>query len=75
MYHTIEFAADSVLDLATSPKQPLERVQVRRGTRLLAQIKSYVAELEEGPVEMADLYFEDGTTTQGIRWAWFFFVE
>jgi hypothetical protein len=32
-------------------------------------------EAEDGPVEVADLFFQDGTTTRGIRFASFSFVE
>ena len=75
MYHTIEFAVTAVVDLEVSPKKPLERLRVRPGTRLKAQIKPYVAETEDGLVEVADLFFEDGTTTRQVRFAWFSFVE
>jgi hypothetical protein len=75
MYHTIEFHEAMALDLEISRKKPLERVTLKRGARLQAQIRPYVAETEEGPVEMADLFFEDGSATRGVRFASFCFVE
>jgi hypothetical protein len=75
MYHTIEFHKTLTLDVEISRKQPLERVSLRQGTRLRAQIRPYVVETEDGPVEIADLFFEDGTATRGVRFALFCFVE
>jgi hypothetical protein len=75
MYHTIEFAAEFMVDLEVSRKQPLERVLVRRGTRVRAQLRPHVIETENGPVEAADLFFEDGTSARGVRFEWFTFVE
>jgi hypothetical protein len=39
VYHTIEFAADLTVDLEVSPMHRLERLPIRRGTRLSAQVK------------------------------------
>jgi hypothetical protein len=75
MYHTVEFAAEFMVDLEVSRKQPLERVLIRRGTRVRAQLRPYVIETENGPVEVADLFFEDGTSTRSVRFEWFTFVE
>lgn len=75
MYHTLEFAVEFMVDVEISRKQPLERVLVRKGTRVRAQLRPYVIEAEDGPVEVADLFFEDGTTTRGVRFEWFSFVE
>jgi hypothetical protein len=75
MYHTIEFADDLIVDLEISPKHWLERMVVRKGTRLQAQIKPYVVETDDGPVEVADLFFEDGTTTRMVRCESFSFAE
>jgi hypothetical protein len=59
MYHTIEFAEEFTVDLEISPKHRLERMLIRRGTRLQTQIKPYVTETEDGPVEVADLFLAD----------------
>jgi hypothetical protein len=75
MYHTIEFGVELVADLEISPKQPLECLAVYQGARLRAQIKPYVVESEDGPVEVADLFFEDGTATRGVPFACFSFVD
>ena len=75
MYHTIEFAADFTVDLVISPRHRLERVLIRRGTRLSAQVKPYVVETEAGPVEVADLFFADGTTIRAVRFERFRFVD
>jgi hypothetical protein len=75
MFHTIKFAADLTVDLEVSPKQHLERLRIRKGARLQAQIKPYVVETEDGPVEVADLFFEDGTTTRTVPFNSFAFVD
>jgi hypothetical protein len=75
MYHTIEFAEEWMVDLEISPKHWLERMLIRRGTRLQAQIKPFVVETEDGPVEVADLFFADGTTTRMVPFGSFSFVD
>jgi hypothetical protein len=75
MYHTLEFAVDFTVDLETSPHDRLQRMLIRKGTRLQAQVKPHVIESEDGPVEVADLFFADGTATRMIRYAWFAFVD
>jgi hypothetical protein len=75
VYHTIEFGVEFVADLEVSRKQPLERVRIRKGDRLPAQVKPYVLETAEGPVEVADLFFEYGTATRRVPFAYFAFVE
>jgi len=75
MYHTIEFTGALILDLEVAPKQPLERVLIRYGTRLQAQVKPYVVEGVDGPVEVADLFFADGTTTRMVPFESFSFVD
>ena len=75
MYHTIEFTADFVVDLEIGPQHWLERMLIRRGTRRQAQIRPYVVETEDGPVEVADLFFADGTTTRTVPFESFAFVD
>jgi hypothetical protein len=75
VYHTIQFAAEFVADLEVSQKHLLERAVLRPGTRLRAQVRPYVTEREDGPVEVADLFFEDGTTTRRVPFAYFSFVD
>ena len=75
MFHTIKFAAELTVDLESSPKQWLERLRIRPGEQRKAQIKPYVAETEDGPVEMADLFFADGTAIRRVPFGAFAFVD
>jgi hypothetical protein len=75
MYHIIEFTDDMWADLERSPKQPLERVQLRRGTKMRAQVRPHIIETHAGPVELADLFFEDGTAARNIPFYRFAFAE
>jgi hypothetical protein len=75
MYHTLEFAVEFTADLEISPKHYLERLLIERGTQLRAQIKPYVLETEDGLVEVADLFFEDGTATRQVPFEYFTFVN
>ena len=75
MYHLIEFAGEFRVGLETSPRHPLECLRVRKGTRLRAQVKPYVVQTEDGLVEVADLFFEDGTATRRGDFSSFRFVE
>ena len=75
MYHTIEFRNEIAVDLEVSPKLPLERLAVRQGTRTKVQVKPYVIETEDGLIEVADLYFADGTTTRRVPFEAFVFVD
>jgi hypothetical protein len=75
MYHCIEFCTASTADLEVSPKQRLERLRILEGTRVYASIRPYVVETAEGPIEVADLYLDDGTITRQVPCGWFRFVE
>jgi hypothetical protein len=75
VYHSIEFVDETVVDLEISPKHYLERLIIQTGTRYQAQIRPYVIETEGGPVEVADLHFDDGTTTRGVHFKSFSFLE
>ena len=75
MYHTIEFVAEVNADLEISPKQPLERMRIEKGDSRRVQIKPYIMEADKGPVEVADLFFEDGTTIRHVPFASFCFVD
>ncbi len=75
MYHLIEFIADFIADLEVSPRQSLERVRVRKGTRVFVGLCPYIVETASGPVEVADLYFEDGTVARQVCFERFHFVE
>jgi hypothetical protein len=75
MYHSIEFGVEFTVDLEISSTQPLERLLIHKGTRLQAQIRPYVIESKDGPIEVADLFFDDGTATRRIPFGWFEFVK
>jgi len=75
VYHTIQFAVEIVAALEVSRKLPLERVRIRKGERLDVQLRPHVVEADKGPVEVADLYFADGTITRNVPYEWFAFVD
>lgn len=75
MYHSIIFRVEVPVDLEISPKHRLERLLIHKGTRVRTQLKPYVQETPDGPVEVADLFFEDGTTTRAVPFAHFSFAE
>jgi hypothetical protein len=75
LYHTIEFSVTGMIDVEVSPKQPLERLCVERGTCLRVQIRPYVIEAAAGPTEVADLYLDNGTLTRAVPFAFFVFRE
>jgi hypothetical protein len=50
-------------------------VLLHKGARWQAQIKPYVVETADGPVEVADLFFEDGTATRTVPFACFSLVD
>ncbi len=75
MFHTIEFFTDFVADLEVSRSKPLERVLIRKGSRVRAQLRPYVVETIHGPVEVADLFFEDGSCTRTVPFACVSFVD
>lgn len=75
MFHLIEFDEALTLDLEVSRKQPLERISVAKGTRRRVQLRPYVLETTDGLIEVADLYFEDGTASRAVRFDSFSFAE
>jgi hypothetical protein len=75
IYHTVEFPLKGLAELETKGKPQLERLLIQQGTRLNAEIKPYVVETERGPVEVADLFLEDGSVARAVRYATFIFVD
>jgi hypothetical protein len=49
------------------------RGNIQRGTYLQAELKPYVVETKDGPVEVADLFFADGTTARSVPFKAFSF--
>ncbi len=75
MYHTIWFNRDLTVDLEVSPKEPLEPLSIRKGVRHRAQVKPSVVETAHGPVEVADLFFPNGTATRAVPYKLFCFAD
>lgn len=75
MYHTIEFTVEVLLDLEISQRDRLELVVMKKGIRRLARVRPYVLETGDGPVEMSDLFFPDGSYTYRVRCEYFSFVD
>jgi hypothetical protein len=75
MYHTIEFATEVPVALAWSPGDRLRRLSFRVGDRFPAEVRPYVVETAEGPLEVADLLLADGTAIHGVPFACFCFID
>ena len=75
MYHVIEFVADWWADLEREPGQPVERTPLFRGSRRRVETRPRVFEGERGPVEAADLLFEDGSIARSVPFAFLTFVD
>ena len=75
MYHTIRFAAEFVALPEIPPPPCRQRALLRKGDHLKAQVRPYVVETRRGPVEVADLLFEDGSMTRGVPYRCLAFVD
>lgn len=75
MYHTIQFTVEILADLETPGKGTIQVPLVKAGSQVRTRLQPYVTETETGPVEVADLYFEDGTAIRTVPFACFRFVE
>jgi hypothetical protein len=75
MLYTIELGMDYACLLETSPRNRSERLRLKKGTRLQAILKPHVVELKWGPVEVADLFFADGSAARGVPFAVFAFTD
>jgi hypothetical protein len=75
MVHAIEFRWVVLADVERPEYAYPQRVVIKEGTQLHAQIKPYVAESPDGPVEVADLYLDDGSVTRAVRFAAFRFLD
>jgi hypothetical protein len=74
-YHVIEFVTDWLVEVERAPGRPLEQVLIRRGARRCARVRPRVLEAGKWPVEVADLYFDDGTVARGVPFAAFAFAD
>ena len=75
MFHAIEFRCEFLAKVERPGHAGLEQVPIEEGTRLQAEIKPYVAESGDGPIEVADLIFEDGSIARAVRFAAFRFLD
>jgi hypothetical protein len=75
MYHTIEFRLRGLAEFESPGGSHLEQLVIQQGSRLSAQIKPYVVETKQGPVEVADLFLEDGSAVRAVRMATFSFLD
>ena len=75
MYHTVEFVQRVLADVAIPGQSRLEQVNIKKGTRLRAEIRAYVAESDKGPIEMADLFLEDGSAARAVNFSAFRFLD
>jgi hypothetical protein len=75
MYHKIEFLMPFTADVEISPKDRMERLRIRKGTQVRAELQARVVETAAGLVEAADFYFEDGTVSRLIPYERFRFME
>jgi hypothetical protein len=75
MYHTIKFRIPGLAELERPGSDRLTKVYIDKGTQVRAQIKPYVVESDRGPIEVADLFSEDGSVLRSVRFASFRFVD
>jgi hypothetical protein len=75
VFHHIEFMRAVLVDIAIPGQARLEQVNIKKGTRLRAQVKAYVMETDAGPVETADLFLEDGSWARTIKFRAFRFLD
>jgi hypothetical protein len=75
MYHTLQFVTEMVVDLEISPQHRLERLRLQQGTIVCAQVKPYVVETDQGPVEVADLFLDQGPIALAVPFACFRFAH
>lgn len=75
MYHTIQFAVEILADLESPRKGTIQVPLVKAGSRVRTRVQPYVTETDNGPIEVADLYFEDGTAIRTVPFACFSFVD
>ena len=75
MCHQIEFCWAVFADVERPGYALGQRMIIKFGERLTARIQPYVVESACGPVEMANLYLEDGAIVTGVRYAAFRFLD
>jgi hypothetical protein len=71
----IEFVSDWRADLERRSSQRMEQGLFSRGTRCCAEVRPRITEQDSGPMETADLYFDDGTIARRVPFAAFAFAD
>ena len=66
MVHVIEFRWVILAQVDRPDYSDQQQVVIKKGTRLHTHIKPYVIESPDGPVEVADLYLDDGSVARGF---------
>ena len=74
MTHRLLFRGDYELDFQVPGKSRLEKVMMRDGEVIEANLRPRVQESKDGPVEVADLQLGGGTLL-GVRMECFRFFE
>jgi len=75
MYHNIEFRIDGLVELEIPGSTRLQQLILQKGTRVRARVQPYIVELKRRPIEVADLFLEDGSAARAVRFASFRFLD
>jgi hypothetical protein len=75
MFHHIEFCLATIAEVQRPEDALMQRLVIREGERLVVQCKPHVEESADGPVEVADLYLEEGSILKAVRYAAFRFLD
>ena len=75
MIHAIEFRSELLAEVDRPEYAFVAQVVIQKGTSLHADVRPYVAESDDGPLEVADLYLEDGSIVRAVRFAAFRFLD
>ena len=75
MLHRIEFRWLVLAEIDRPEYALMQRIVIKEGTQFSAKIKPYVAESPDGPIEVADLYLDDGSVLRAVRFAAFRFLD
>jgi hypothetical protein len=75
MYHTIEFRSPICADVVLPGRKRLQQLVIEKGTRLRVEIRPHVIESDRGPIEVADLFLQDGSAARAVSFASFRFLD
>ena len=75
MYHLIEFKANFTDEQGLTVRERVERLLALKSKRAHVHLRPHVVETAQGPVEVADLYFQDGTVSHQVRFDQFRFID